>query len=633
MGWILGDHESLPIQFYHAEGAGKFSVDSQDTQNVGLKLENLSRRRSRPYKKQLTALLAGFASVTVYIFYIYLCGATLGGKWTQLKVHGRNLAGDETTSSPSVKSCDTGDEPSPLAPGGLSSTAPQTPFSEPRAKKRRKEGRERSDVPLVPPMPPQAFLEAGAAGEWSASEPSALSHRPLSSPSAEASEVRSPVITSEEFAAATALLMLGRSTAKIRPQGIPAPETVAHPGAISATDLPSASANKGSSTTPHGSQPHPQPRHEQQELWKLREGPCRVCTTAAATTTTSDEADLGHSASSADAEGTSDSVVELADLPSPAAFVDVHSTEQKHRTGSPVASATQASQLVVGDSTLDGDESSSTSGSPSGTALAPELPGTVPACSSQASTSSAFLRGPCSASAPFEQSGSSLSPSGGLTISALPLVSIGDAQARQHPYYRLPRVDPSHQALRRFSPVLATSRSVARREIFVPLQMMRELLLKDSLTSEELDEVCKLTQLLAAHANFFENNSTRMKPRYVAVPILARRFLVLDYLLCGLQLLGVVAEGAWWNSVSSAVNSEDSLPRQSTVRTEQADFNRDLSRHLCAALNVLKTGRRVSEGDTILLKQMLFRSHLSPLAFWGPQWNAWREDDKNYSGS
>ncbi|KAL8436649.1 hypothetical protein ACSSS7_001579 [Eimeria intestinalis] len=617
---VSGDLEPSSVEFHNDEEERKVFIDSSDAVYVGLKLETLSKRRSRPYKKPLSALFACFASMTVAIFLIHLCGAVLEGRRRQLGVHGRTLAGDETSSGSHAIPCETGDESSPLASGGASPTAPQSPVSQPRPQKRRREA-----------VPAEVSSGTGATKDSSAHKRHAPGRSPQSARFGQEREASPGVTASEEFLAAEALLMLKYPTAKPEPQRLTETSSPVQIGFISTAGLPSASANEGSSPMPPASQPALQPPHRPLQMRERSEESSSAHTSEPGTITTSQDVSHTDSASSifhkksrqasepagyllawvfvwlcnvfgvsSGVEGTSAGVapVDPADVPSPGNVVDIVSSEQEtHVSGSPVTLLLPATQFDRY-STSGDDEPRSFSGSPAPTAGAselPELPRVVPGCSSVASTSSA-IQGPGSPSGAVRKSGVPFLPSAGPTSSVLPLVPSVGSLARQHPYYRLPRVDPSHQSTRRFNPILATSRSLAHRSPTFSLQMMRELLLRESLTPEDLDVVCKLTHQLAAHANYFESQSTKRKPRYAALPILGRRFLVLEYLLCGLQLLGEPAQGAWWASVSNAVNSEDSPPTESSVYTAQAVFNRQLSRQLCAALNTLKTGRRLTEG-------------------------------------
>ncbi|KAL8446344.1 hypothetical protein Emed_005081 [Eimeria media] len=451
--------------------------------------------------------------------------------------------------------------------------------------------------------------------------------------SAGESEATSHAMTSDVFAAAVGLLMLQYSTVDVHHPTSSEPERIIQPSSIPMTALPTAAISEGFPASPQGPQPEIQPLHQQPQTWKQSRDSSAACASQAVTTMTSEDISHSHSPPSADAGETSGSleIVDPADVPSPGVTVEVISSDEVQIISSPVISIPRTIQFFE-ESTSDNDESTSSPDSPTLTADVSEPLEDVPPCSPLASTSSATQDPGSSPTASVQKPDSPppSSPLEGPSTSAPPVAVGVDPPARQHPYYRLPRVDPSEQAKRRFNPILATSISVARKSITTVLQMMREMLLKDTLTSEDLDTVCKLTHQLAAHANFYESQSTKRSPRYAALPILARRFLLLDSLLCGLELLGEVAEGPWWDSVSGAINSDDSTPTQYTPVTDQALYNQDLSRRLCAALDLLKMGKRMPEVPTVLLKRMLFRSHLAPLAFWGPEWTPWRDDDREF---
>ncbi|KAL8425881.1 hypothetical protein Efla_007754 [Eimeria flavescens] len=203
----------------------------------------------------------------------------------------------------------------------------------------------------------------------------------------------------------------------------------------------------------------------------------------------------------------------------------------------------------------------------------------------------------------------------------------------EHPFYRIPRVDSAEKQERRFSPRLALHFHSAARRFLSGLQSMRELLACETLNGSQLDHLAKILQQLCAYAYFFERQSTKDKYRYIALPVLARRYLILDGIICGLQVLGESPSGEWWTSLTNAINDEDTEAPEHYVRGERAIFNRQLSSQLSKALQTLKTGVRLSMEETVDVKRKLFCFSLSPSVFWSPEWNPWRADDEAYRKS
>ncbi|KAL8426717.1 hypothetical protein Efla_006218 [Eimeria flavescens] len=200
----------------------------------------------------------------------------------------------------------------------------------------------------------------------------------------------------------------------------------------------------------------------------------------------------------------------------------------------------------------------------------------------------------------------------------------------QHLFFRIPRTDPSDQAKQRFSPFIATSAHVAQRRYSLRLYPLRALLVKEFLSAKELDEVVENVHYLVAGAWHFEDQKVCKPHTTRTVRELGRRYLVMDAVLAGLQVLGESTTRPWWRELAKRVNADNLDAKPITARTPEALLNAALSHKLCAAINILKTGARLSAEETVKLKRMLFCSPLSPSIFKLAQWDVWRRDDQRF---
>ncbi|KAL8271551.1 hypothetical protein Esti_004586 [Eimeria stiedai] len=204
----------------------------------------------------------------------------------------------------------------------------------------------------------------------------------------------------------------------------------------------------------------------------------------------------------------------------------------------------------------------------------------------------------------------------------------------EHPFFRLPIVDPRDQRRRRFNPEAATSFGLAFSRSPARLHAIRGLLLFPRLTDAQLDELAEQLQMLVAYGCFYEATSVVGLHGSKAVYVLGRRYLVLDYVLCALEVLGEPPAGPWWSRFTAAINHdlEDDTGRSRGYRPLWK-FNRTLAKKLSLALQILKSGHRLNRQETIELKQLLFCSSFSPSKFRARIWDAWRQDDKEQSES
>ncbi|KAL8446451.1 hypothetical protein Emed_004905 [Eimeria media] len=200
---------------------------------------------------------------------------------------------------------------------------------------------------------------------------------------------------------------------------------------------------------------------------------------------------------------------------------------------------------------------------------------------------------------------------------------------REHAFSRLPQLPPGNPSAYRsvFSPRRALGgEPVALRAPW--LQKVFHLLAQEQLSPGEMKEVATAAELLIGHLAFNETRVLRDWPTRAAA-VLGLRFLMLDFTVSALQLLGVPRSGDWWETTVNRVAGPNI---QSFTKWDDrlARFNFDLVRRLTAAIGVLKTGQRPSANELVHIKRCLFCSKCSPLRLLKPVWDSWREADRQF---
>ncbi|KAL8448293.1 hypothetical protein Emed_003823 [Eimeria media] len=203
----------------------------------------------------------------------------------------------------------------------------------------------------------------------------------------------------------------------------------------------------------------------------------------------------------------------------------------------------------------------------------------------------------------------------------------------EHPFYRLPEVDPVDQQTRRFNPRAATSFGMAFSRAPARLQAIRKLLIMPRLTGPLLEGLALELQLLVAYGCFYEGSSVEGLPMSKAAYTLGRRFLVLDQVLCALQVLGESPSGSWWTHFTAAISNDLGDEGKKRLFRPYWEFNRDLVRRLSRAIEIMKRGQRLGKEETIRLKRALMCLPYSPNAFRKSIWDPWRKDDEDHSQS
>ncbi|KAL8436646.1 hypothetical protein ACSSS7_001576 [Eimeria intestinalis] len=209
-----------------------------------------------------------------------------------------------------------------------------------------------------------------------------------------------------------------------------------------------------------------------------------------------------------------------------------------------------------------------------------------------------------------------------------PTAQVSDG--REHPFSRVPYVQPSDQAKRRFNPRRALYEGLPSHYVPGGLFRLRALLTRQSLGGGDLDQVAALLEEVVGYVYFRETRSCEDNHPSVAVRNLGRRLVLLDIIVAALQVLGEPLPAPWW------VDFVDGIPivtRQSIRQPDRNSVeNQNLSmlEKITAALQILKTGVRPPKKDLVDIKKFLFTSPHGPYCFKKPRWDGWRADDDDF---
>ncbi|CDJ64542.1 WGS project CABT00000000 data, contig 2.18, related [Eimeria necatrix] len=197
---------------------------------------------------------------------------------------------------------------------------------------------------------------------------------------------------------------------------------------------------------------------------------------------------------------------------------------------------------------------------------------------------------------------------------------------RNHPFFRLPRLQPGVK-VQQFCVTSAFAFPNMIRHPSQTLGYMRTALAGDTLGESEANGVVLAAQRAVSHLLHFHQEEVPEKRVANAVFVLANRFLILDSLLCAIEVLGpAMVPHLWWDDLSRAIPS-DVDPQHFQHHNETGWHLQELALRLSTAVTKLKKGHRLRPKETVNLKRELFCDELSPAAFRKRKWNSWRTDD------
>ncbi|KAL8455636.1 hypothetical protein Emag_000566 [Eimeria magna] len=202
-----------------------------------------------------------------------------------------------------------------------------------------------------------------------------------------------------------------------------------------------------------------------------------------------------------------------------------------------------------------------------------------------------------------------------------------------HPYYRLPPLEPGR--IPRSFNIARAFDSMSGVSVHPHLQTIRRLLLQPSITPAQAEPLITALEELVSHLYRFQRSPLDTKKPGIAAYLLARRYLSLEAVFIGVQLLGPAMHPQnWWPKLVQSIPSGFSRTLKRKRRYKKTTISScELARRLSAAIALLKKGIRPSLRDTVQLKRDLFTNATVHLGLEEPKWDEWRKDDDGGEGT
>ncbi|KAL8448494.1 hypothetical protein Emed_003674 [Eimeria media] len=202
----------------------------------------------------------------------------------------------------------------------------------------------------------------------------------------------------------------------------------------------------------------------------------------------------------------------------------------------------------------------------------------------------------------------------------------GGGSGSQHPFVRLPRLEPGVET-RPFLPSTMRSASFSSRRSWHLLHGMRRTFRKLQLNDLEAENLVYFSEKLAAHAYHTMQDKVEDLGPFDAVIRLGRKFMALYFLLRASHVLERNwRTQAWWGELMARIPHEYVFVWERDPRAFQ--FNASLANDLSAAIEELKRGVLPQPDVIISLKRRLFCMPESPVNFKQQLWDPWRQDDE-----
>ncbi|KAL8448492.1 hypothetical protein Emed_003672 [Eimeria media] len=221
-------------------------------------------------------------------------------------------------------------------------------------------------------------------------------------------------------------------------------------------------------------------------------------------------------------------------------------------------------------------------------------------------------------------------PPAGPAASLPPPGPPGGGSGPQHPFVRLPRLEPGVKP-RQFSPSTMRSASWASRQNTHLLTTMRDMFRKPQLNQVEAEDMVFSAERLAAHAFYFMQDKVEELSPFEASGRLGRKFMFLYYLLRASHVLNQDWPfQPWWRELMDNIPHEYHFVWEHDRRTSR--FIVRLANDLSDAMGMIKNGVLPPPNVITSLKRRLFCKPQSPFVFRWTTWDPWREDDEDWRG-
>ncbi|CDJ50346.1 hypothetical protein, conserved [Eimeria brunetti] len=227
-------------------------------------------------------------------------------------------------------------------------------------------------------------------------------------------------------------------------------------------------------------------------------------------------------------------------------------------------------------------------------------------------------------------------------VATTPLASVSDAHLgasssppnnpEEHPFVRLPEI-PQDAVPRAFASEVAFAGKLLQNSPMPIYITMRELFLKQSLNAEEAGCLLYNCELLINYGIHRLTTPLGRTTPFLVCRRLAALFMMFDYVVCTVQLIGAkMRTELWWSRFVKSFKMDRTLLSQTRGGRKGSGVMVNLAYRLIAALQIYSTGERPNHVEIIQLKRLIFSKLRSYSQFDHPFWKQWVHDDELYTG-
>ncbi|KAL8424936.1 hypothetical protein Efla_007577 [Eimeria flavescens] len=200
--------------------------------------------------------------------------------------------------------------------------------------------------------------------------------------------------------------------------------------------------------------------------------------------------------------------------------------------------------------------------------------------------------------------------------------------ARTHPYVRVPDVEPE-TIVRNFRPDAPLDSRYHPLFFLGPLQMMRMLLTRRTLSADDVEELLVAAESLVHVCRVrMEPIAIRQRPNEI-VRKLSMRFLILDALVAARYVLRErMLMAHWWPLFAERFSADIKFNMAARGKRQAVLKNFKRIRDLLDAIEVYKKGVRPDDDVVIWLKRRIFDARYVQRPYAKPAYNPWRQDDE-----
>ncbi|CDJ37551.1 hypothetical protein, conserved [Eimeria tenella] len=202
-------------------------------------------------------------------------------------------------------------------------------------------------------------------------------------------------------------------------------------------------------------------------------------------------------------------------------------------------------------------------------------------------------------------------------------VPVSGSSDAYHPFYKLP-VLQENAIVRKFCVGNAFGHTILLVHPSSALRFMLTSFAKLRITEREANGIIIESQRIVNHLFNFHKSAVPWRSASKAVLTLGLRYLMLDSLLCAVDLLGPAMDAPqWWPKLIKLIPTKIAIA-DLRLQLNRSKYYALLAERLSAASESIKNGQRPGAKETVALKRDLFCTEMSLPLFKKPQWDIWR---------